>query len=379
MKSLGPFLSPFLFLSLFACNNSLDKGAQSALRTIPFRQAQAMVHAELVENQEFVLLSTAENALFSRVDKLLASNDRFYLFDHLDDAGVLVFDREGNFIQSIGEFGEGPNQLKTIDDFQVLENGDVLILDKIQKRIITYNSTGKFKAATSIPVNSGGFVKQEDTWFLAINFDHQNPDLIHNQKIGVFNSTFDPDSLYFHYPSNVPNANVYYHAGILSQSQTSVVYHRPPNDTIAIFSSTGKLANQLVIDFETNRLPAEVVFDFQLLDDFQPQDQVFRYLLTPVLPVSDYLFGMISGTDRTFWTFALHSKSMSLLVHKIDFDDFHLPKLILPSANLDNKAIVSLIDPVTFRQDSNPEAYPKEVQNHLKKEGTVLLLQFLKR
>ncbi|SDC81075.1 hypothetical protein SAMN04488104_1006110 [Algoriphagus faecimaris] len=371
-------LLSFLLLSLLACSVSPEVSPNSALVSIPFKDAKAMVHSDLVEKQEFILLSTTQNALFSRVDKLLARNDRFYLFDHLSDAGVLVFDREGNFIQSIGEIGEGPNQLKNIDDFQVLENGDVLILDKVQKRIITYYSTGQFKAATSIPVNSGGFAKQEDFWFLAINFDHQNSGLVNNQKFGVFNLNFEPDSLYFYYPPNVPNANIYYHAGIVSQSKKSIIYHRPPNDTIAVFNEKGNLLSRILIDFETNRLPDEMVFDFQLKDKLEGQDQVFRYLQSPVLPVGHYLFGMVSGTDRSFWTFALHRKSNELLVQKIDFNDFHLRELFIPSANLDDQTLVSLIDPVSFGQDSNPEAYPIEVQNHLKSEGTVLLLQFLK-
>jgi hypothetical protein len=371
-------ISVFLFFSLLSCQRTAELSSNpSTITIIPFENAKTMFHSDIVERQEFILLSTAQNALFSRIDKLLAMNDRFYLFDHLSNAGVLVFDRAGNFIRSIGEIGEGPQQLKYIDDFQVLANGDVLILDKIQKQIITYDSTGQFKEKELIPINSGGFVKKEENWFLSINFDHQNPDLVSNEKFGVFNENFEPDSLYFNYPADTRNANVYYNAGIVSLSQGSIVYHRPPNDTLTIFNEEGKLITRILIDFGSNRLPDEVVFDFQKMEEFQQKEQAFRYLQTPVLPINDNLFGLISSTDRAFWTFVINQQDKELYIQEIDFNDFHLRELIIPSANLENRAIVSIIDPLTFRQDSKPEAYPLDVQNHLKNEGTVLLLQFL--
>ncbi|WP_165967620.1 6-bladed beta-propeller [Algoriphagus formosus] len=372
-------ISVFLFLSFLSCHSTSEPSNNSStISIIPFEEAKTMLHADIVERQEFVLLSTAQNALFSRIDKLLAMNDQFYLFDHLSKAGILVFDRAGNFIRSIGEIGEGPQQLKYIDDFQVLANGDVLLLDKIQKQIITYDSTGQFKEKVFIPINSGGFAKKEENWFLSINFDHQNPDLVNNEKFGVFNQNFEPDSLYFSYPKDARNANVYYNSGIVSIGLGSIVYHRPPNDTLAIFNEEGKLIDRILIDFGSYRLPDEVVFDFQKIEEFQQKEQAFRYLQTPILPIKNNLFGLISGTDRTFWTFVINRHDKELYVQEIDFNDFHLRELIIPSANLDNRAIVSLIDPVIFRQDSKPEAYPLDVQNHLKREGTVLLLQFLK-
>ncbi len=375
------YLLPSLLILIFLsnCTQREKEETGSELITIPFSEAKPLIYSDLIDKQDFVLLSTEADALFNRVDKVIAKNNKFYLFDHLSNKGILVFDDQGNYLQTVGEIGEGPQQQMNIDDFQVSQAGEVLILNKLAKKIVIYDSDGLWKEETSIPVNSGGFALMDDMWFFAINYDHQSDGLVKNQKFGVFDQDMEIDSMYFHYPEDAGNANLYYHSGIVSANSKAVIFHRPPNDTISVFSQKGELNKRMIIDFGDSNLPEDVVFDFQKLQEYNQENSVFQYLQTPATLVNDHLFGMISSTKNDIWMFALNIESHELFVDRIDFSQFHLKDLVLASANLNDNTIVSLIDPASFSQDTKPESYPEEVRQHLENEGTVLILHTLKQ
>lgn len=378
IKSGFTIFSILVFSILSGCGREIETG-DSLITTIPFSEAKEFKMSDFVAGQRYVLLSTEEEALFQRVDKLIAKNDQFYLFDHLGNSGVLVFDADGNFILKIGEFGEGPQQLRSIADFQVTEKGEIQILDSVKKAIVIYSSDGVWKSKIDLPVNTGGFAQLGDKWLLAINFDHQNEALIKNEVLGLFGENMAIDSLYFQYPEGAVNANIYYHAGLLSRFKNGAVFHRPPNDTISVFSTDGTLTDRLVIDFGQNRLPEEAVFDFEKVREYKKQDASFQYLQMPALPVGNYIFGTATSTKNEIWGYILELDSQELHSFKVDLDKLHLKDLILPSANLEDQEVVSLIDPMTFSQDANPDDYPEEVHAHLESEGSVLLIHRLKQ
>ncbi|PZX54980.1 6-bladed beta-propeller [Algoriphagus chordae] len=379
MIKIKTLISPVLVgLSLIACGGSEQISEESKDLTIPFSEAEEFKLTDFVEEQQYILLSTEEAALFNRVDKLIAKNDRYYLFDHLAESGILVFDKEGNFLQKIGEFGEGPQQLKGITDFQVADNGELQVLDKLRKSIVIYSPEGIWKEKVKLPVNAGGFAQLGDKWALAINYDNQADSLISNQILGIFANDMQVDSLYFHYPEGADNVNLYYHAGLLNAGKNTLIYHRPPNDTISFFTSTGDLSKRLVIDFGENRLPEEAVNDFDIVSSYKKQEASYRYLQTPALLAGDNIFGIILSTKQEFWTFAYRISSQELYTTKVDMTQLHLKDMLLPTAYRDDNVLISMIDPVTFSRDAQPAAYPEEVRIYLENEGSVLLLHHLK-
>lgn len=360
-----------------SCQGPKNQGDLSNIIVYPFDEAVPLDIKEFVEKQRYVLLSIEEEALFKRVDKLLAINDQFYLFDHINNSGVLVFDAQGTFIRKIGDFGEGPYQLNGIEDFQVRKNGEVLVLDALDNKIIVYSPEGNWVETISIPVNAGGFIETETGWLFAINNDNQNDTIANYPKVGSFDTSFTLDSLYFGYTAIGRNTRVYYHAGLLSQA-SGIVYNRPPDDTVRLFSSAGKLEQQILIDFGDKKLPEHVVNDITRADELKEKGLNHQYLRLPVKITNNLILGVIVSTKNDFWTFAINLKTDKLHVDKIDFSDVHFPSLILPTAITPTGEVVTLIEPISFVSDTQPENYPEEVINHFENEGSVLLLHKLK-
>ncbi|NHE58789.1 6-bladed beta-propeller [Cyclobacterium plantarum] len=366
-----------LFIGGTSCQGPKNKSDISHVTIYSFDEALPLDTKDFVEKQRYVLLSMEEEALFKRVDKLLAMNDQFYLFDHINNSGVLVFDEQGQFIRKIGDFGQGPNQINGIEDFQVRKNGEVLVLDALENRIIVYSPEGNWVENISIPVNAGGFIETETGWLFAINNDNQNDAIANYPKVGSFDTSFKLDSLYFGYTAIGGNTNVYYHAGLLSQT-SGIVYNRPPDDTVRLFSSAGNLEKQILIDFGDSKLPEHVVNDITLADELKEKGLNHQYLQLPVKITNNLILGVIVSTKNDFWTFAINLKTDKLHVNKIDFSDVHFPSLMLPTAITPTGEVVTLIEPISFVSDAQPENYPEEVINHFENDGSVLLLHKLK-
>ncbi|MBD3628278.1 6-bladed beta-propeller [Cyclobacterium sp.] len=367
-----------LWIGLASCQGSKNRSELSNVAVFSFDEAVPMDIQDFVEKQHYILLSIEEEALFKRVDKLLAKNNHFYLFDHLNNSGVLVFDEEGIFVLKIGDFGEGPNQINGIKDFQVRSNGEVLVLDALENKIVVYSPEGNWIKNISIPVNAGGFIETETGWLIAINKDNQNEAIANYPKVGNFDYAFQQDSLYFGYAATGENANVYYHAGLLSEASGYLVYNRPPDDTIRLFSNAGKLEQQILIDFGDKKLPEHVVNDLMLKNELKENGLDYRYLQLPVKVANNMVFGLIVSTKNDIWTFSVNLTTKQLHAKKIDFSSLHIGSLILPTAVTPSGEVVTLIEPISFASDSRPEKYPVEVIRHFENEGSVLLLHQLK-
>lgn len=378
MKSYNFLFYLSLLLILLASCEEHKTSQSPTLSVLSFDEATPLDIKDFVEEQQYILLSIEEEALFRRVDKLLAVNDHYYLFDHVNNSGVLVFDAQGNFVRKVGTFGEGPNELQSIEDFQVNENGEILVLDATQNKIFVYSPTGEWEEGIPIPVNAGGFVTTENGWLFAIDKDNQNDTIKDFPKIGSFDTNMKIDSLFYTYPSGAENANGYYHAGLLSQSSKLISYNRPPDDTISIFSNKGKLIQQLVINFKDSKLPIEVVNNIFLLKEIEEKQLDYRYIQSPIKIVQNHAFGLILGTKNDFWSFSIDLNSKKLYTYKIDFTTLHFPTILFPSAVTPADELVTLIEPISFTADTQPEKYPAEVIDHFKNEGSVLLIHTLK-
>src|SRR5690606_3966076 len=161
---------------------------------------------------------------------------------------------------------------------------------------ITYSAEGVWKDKMEIPFNIGDFLHWNDKWFFALDRFSQNEEQFSDHKLAVLEANMETDSLYFHYATDSENANIYYHAGILSTADNHLIYHRPPDDTIRVFDRIGTLSNTVVIDFAENTLPLAAVNDFLKMQEYKQQEVDFRYLQTPALMVSNKLLGLISSS-----------------------------------------------------------------------------------
>ncbi|WP_276130742.1 6-bladed beta-propeller [Balneola vulgaris] len=64
---------------------------------------------------------------------------------------VLVFDKEGSYIKSIGNKGRGPGEFSKISEMAILPNDEVLVFDFFQRRFTTFSNKGEVLETKVLP------------------------------------------------------------------------------------------------------------------------------------------------------------------------------------------------------------------------------------
>lgn len=85
---------------------------------------------ELFSEMELVPLETTDSCLLMGVDKVVAFENRLYVFDSQRPV-LYEFDEEGRFVRQISRKGNGPGEYQLICDFMI---------DKDRRNIMPYNS-----------------------------------------------------------------------------------------------------------------------------------------------------------------------------------------------------------------------------------------------
>lgn len=81
----------------------------------------------------------------------------YIVFDNYN--GLIVrYDKNGKYLNRIGLKGRASSEYLRVDTFVIDEDGNVLILDGSQDKILTYRPDGKFVSVTLFPKRSLGFI-----------------------------------------------------------------------------------------------------------------------------------------------------------------------------------------------------------------------------
>ena len=111
----------------------------------------------------FVKLQTTDNSLIGRqIGKIKKYNGKYYLAN--DFARLVIFDANGNFIQSIDKRGGGPGEYSILSDYDITAEGDIVILDL--KQLIIYDSNAKLKKVINLPVTGFNIKIVNDKYLL---------------------------------------------------------------------------------------------------------------------------------------------------------------------------------------------------------------------
>ncbi|MDR2382748.1 MAG: 6-bladed beta-propeller [Prevotellaceae bacterium] len=101
-----------------------------------------MLLSEIVEDIVFIPLETTEKCLIGRIRSIHCSNDYIIIID-ADPNQILLFDKAGKFIRTIGSKGQGPGEY-IYPFWAALINDELFIWDLMLNKTFCYDlRTGK--------------------------------------------------------------------------------------------------------------------------------------------------------------------------------------------------------------------------------------------
>ncbi len=225
-----------------------EKNATYKTITINSKNIEAAVPISILfDTVEYIPLETTPTSLFKDIDKLCVDKQgNFYILDQEGTNTIYKFNSTGQFIQTIGTKGKGPQEYLTISDFIIYQDSLLDIYDGELGKHLLFDLKGNYlKEYSGIDKGDAEFIHIEDTLAYYAPCGGYAPNL----SIQISNKT------YSFFKQNYPemrSKREYFHI-----SGQRIFYTDNYNDTIFYFTK-GKLEPYIYIDFKRRKLPKKL-------------------------------------------------------------------------------------------------------------------------
>lgn len=374
----GLFIAIIFILTHCSQKNSDQKDLSVNLDQIRFstfemQEFSDLLPDELVEERSFVLLENdqAGSEIFN-IDKLIRRNGNYYVLDWAYKS-ILIFDDSGKFIKRFDLSGEGPGKYNRISDFDVDISGKLYVLDATLKKLFVYDGDFRFQkdfrlgfdAEKIIHLEEGGFLFALSPWnglgYEGYRFVKTDLEL----KVQETRMKFD---------DHVDQNFVFDFGFTLSDV---IVFNRPIENDIFIFSRDGNFQRIVKMDFEQFNVPDNVRRD---LETFMPKLSDFRFLNKFAAKTQNNFILTVGYGLTSNRILILDTQSNKGFIEKplaLSDDIGNLRSMFLTFSFIDNNDLVSYIHPDRVDAAENI-GLPDYVTAHLKKEGYVLCVDRLR-
>lgn len=188
LKSNNYFILVAVFL--LACSCKQANFSRGKVFDIDVK-AQAEL-SDFFESFSYVELESNDDYYIVNIDKLILDDERIYVLDERTNS-VIIFDRNGKFINVIKKQGRGPHEYLYAADFEVSDSV-VYILDRANEKIRSYTISGEWVKDYDLDDYYDYFkVVDNDYFYLSSgNSNHKGYNfVVYDIKAGNITSEFD--------------------------------------------------------------------------------------------------------------------------------------------------------------------------------------------
>lgn len=244
-----------------------------------------------IKNVNYVKLELTDESMLGEICSLEAFEDKLYIFDDVTGS-VFVFSKEGNFLFTLNNVGQGPGEYTQIDFFSIDRNErQMVVADLMSNNIFRYDLNGKFISKQKVPCWLDGVYPIENKSFVSFTNYRNNSDKIENQQNILFIDLMSNISCgYFPYPSEditklkflVPvNGGFYYGGNVCNY------FHQYQDTVYSVSDKT--LKPKYVFDFGNKNFDKSYLLkDATVLEDYIESRKCVS--LRSLNETEDYLF-----------------------------------------------------------------------------------------
>ncbi len=258
-KTTFPALFSLIYLvSLSGCNTENDEPnviQKETVIQIPVAESEA-VDAIPFENVKIFPLEASKESLIGEVSKVMFANGRYHILDRQVVKGVLVFDDQGQFLFKIRKRGRGPGEYAECYDMDVDEEGNIYVLDVNNRKIIRYDSNGRFAEEHPYQIPSMGFSKIAQDTFAMYQFQIMTEDQGQQFDLVYWTTQQQRAKKYFPYEPVMGSRTRYVFQNFFRSSE-ALLFHLSFSDTVYQVANAG-LEARYVLDFGRHTVPQTV-------------------------------------------------------------------------------------------------------------------------
>ena len=144
-------LNIFICLCICGCTKYNHKSTNESLSIKSSEKTVGI--KELFYDFKLLYLKTDEESAFQNINKIVYHNI-YYILVKSGRRQVLVFDKDGNYLHSIGRTGKGKGEYTNIEDFTIDEKNNKIIILAFPSTAFVYDMQGEFLLSKKLDNNT---------------------------------------------------------------------------------------------------------------------------------------------------------------------------------------------------------------------------------
>lgn len=218
----------FLIGTNWACSQESPINSDPRLISIDLENSK-VISQEYFEILEIIPLETTSENLMTLDVRVRKTQDSYYIMDLGMRDAIHRFSLDGKYLGSAVSVGEGPDQVLGMQDFQIVENGDILILSSIgdQSFLYRHSITGNLTKEFDIDYLASSFTVLGSGNYL-FSGGHNLPYV--TERVILTDSTGKKIDSFL--PNNYQNEMIPTAERNFYESENSILYSEIFNDTI---------------------------------------------------------------------------------------------------------------------------------------------------
>ncbi len=235
LTSLGIVLC--FICAVSACKTSQDSSGD--LITIDVEKAyddpmRDLMLSEIVEDIEYVKLETSPSCYISEYAREVAISQNYLIIFDSDQNRILLFSKNGEYLNDIGSYGKGPGEYSYASNFSISPNEKLVVLRGDSKTYMVFSINGEFISEYKFPLlalgnsgflDNGSFAIFQQTYWWPNETGFQL--LLLDDQL-----THASDSLLFNHKDTTRIRGMGYEIDNFSLFQNNMYYRQHLQDTI---------------------------------------------------------------------------------------------------------------------------------------------------
>lgn len=287
--------------------SSKDEFVTIDARDIKLDQEKSLLLSSFVDSIDIIALEFKEDCILKEIEKINIFGDNIFLIERNNGGGVYRFNINGDYLNRIGERGQGPENTVELADFCLnKEDSTIYLLDNARQLILHYDFNGHF--IESIHINQyGGRLAYLDKLFYVYRdrpYDAGSYSLcIRDKQGGLIKGYFPPTDYDKKIALYTNTFNIQEGQLLFYQDMNDTVYSLNGNElSYAYYMDLGnlKLTQDEVRDIYTERIPAiQILLNKERVSGFNGFYKVGdRLFFTKIYKIIQYLFVYDLNTDK---------------------------------------------------------------------------------
>jgi hypothetical protein len=244
----------------------------------PFLKINTLNFGELIESICYIPLETTESSLVSEIIHLLVTDSNIYIADRYRGGSVLIFERDGKFINRI-EKGQGPAEILNLKDIDFDEKNQELVIYHY-KVLSFYTPKGEYKRRERIPFNAFNFSITPDGYlFRAENgVDNTHLGYPENYQLLMTDKNFQLKSVGI--PYIYSKELRYGRQDYIQSTDKSIHFTVNFNDTVYQYVNSKEITAKYRLDFSNKSFPKNLLKELSTERFFQSAKDNDYYYFT---------------------------------------------------------------------------------------------------